>query len=67
MNLKTVLGLMARHALTAVGGALVAKGYVSADEAHVLVNVSSELIVGAVMTAGGLVWSYVQKKRAQQQ
>lgn len=43
-----------RHALTFIGGAVVAKGYV--DQAAVTE------IIGAVMTLAGAVWSVIDKK-----
>jgi hypothetical protein len=49
-----VLGLV-RHALTFVGGIIVAKGLV--DE-----NLSQE-VIGGVMTLVGAVWSIVNKKK----
>ncbi len=50
-----VLGLV-RHALTFVGGIVVAKGLV--DE-----NLSQE-VIGGVMTLVGAIWSIVSKKKA---
>jgi hypothetical protein len=60
---KTMLSLiprdfiqsLVRHALTVLGGALMAKGYGDA----VLV----EGLVGVGVTASGLVWSYVSKTK----
>ncbi len=50
-----VLGLV-RHALTFIGGIIVAKGLV--DE-----NLSQE-VIGGVMTVVGAIWSIVSKKKA---
>jgi hypothetical protein len=50
-----LLGLI-RHALTFVGGIIVAKGLV--DESL------SEEVIGGVMTLVGAVWSIVNKKKA---
>ena len=50
-----VLGLV-RHALTFVGGIIIAKGYI--DEA-----LTAELI-GGVMTLVGAIWSVASKKAA---
>ena len=55
MKQNELLGLI-RHALTFVGGIIVAKGVVDA-------NLSEELI-GGVMTVFGAVWSIVNKKKA---
>ena len=54
MEKEQIYGLI-RHALTVVGGALVAKGYIDAD-------VVGEA-VGAVLTLIGVVWSYQAKKK----
>lgn len=56
IDLKTLCGLIARHALTAVGGSLVAKGVISASMV--------EPTIGAIITIGGVIWSYLQKKKA---
>jgi hypothetical protein len=50
-----LLGLI-RHALTFVGGIIVAKGVVDAS--------LSEELIGGVMTIVGAVWSIVNKKKA---
>ena len=50
-----VLGLI-RHALTFVGGIIVAKGLV--DESL------SQEVIGGVMTLVGAIWSIVNKKKA---
>ena len=52
---EQVLGLI-RHALTFVGGIIIAKGYI--DEA-----LTAELI-GGVMTLVGAIWSVASKKAA---
>lgn len=50
-----LLGLI-RHALTFVGGIIVAKGLV--DESL------SQEVIGGVMTLVGAIWSIVNKKKA---
>ena len=50
-----LLGLI-RHALTFVGGIIVAKGLV--DESL------SQEVIGGVMTLVGAIWSIVSKKKA---
>ena len=45
-----------RHALSAVGGYLVAKGLVSADQLPE--------IVGAIITIGSAAWGVMSKKKA---
>lgn len=50
----TVLGII-RHVLTAVGGALVAKGTI--DEATLTAA------VGAIVTLIGVAWSIIEKRR----
>ena len=51
----TVLNGIVRHILTALGGALVTKGMIGEGEL--------ELVVGAVITLAGVVWSAVAKKK----
>lgn len=53
--MSEILGLIIRHALTGVGAAFISHG-VSATDAQTL--------VGAVSVIGGLLWSYIQKRRA---
>jgi hypothetical protein len=55
MNVEQIGGLV-RHALTVLGGYLVAKG--ALDPAAV------DTIVGAIMTLGGAGWSFMAKKQA---
>lgn len=54
--LPVILGLFARHALTVAGGAV--------GGAAVATQSPEEAIIAAVLTAVGLIWSYVQKKRS---
>ncbi len=54
MEKEQIFGLI-RHALTVVGGALVAKGYIEED-------VVPEA-VGAIVALIGVVWSYQAKKK----
>ena len=44
-----------RHALTFIGGIFVSKGYL--DEQTLLE------VIGATMTLGGFVWSFISKKK----
>jgi hypothetical protein len=53
MKKDQVLGLV-RHALTAIGGAIVAKGLLEGGLA--------EELIGAVMTIIGAAWSFAAKK-----
>jgi hypothetical protein len=53
--MTALLGLLARHLLTGVGAALVAKG---------MPPTSAETLTGAVAILGGLAWSYIQKRLA---
>lgn len=48
-----ILGLV-RHILTAVGGALAAKGLIGAGDV--------ELVVGALTTIAGVAWSIYDKR-----
>ena len=52
----TVLNGIVRHVLTAAGGALVARGYIAETEL--------ELVVGAVVTLAGVIWSAIAKRKA---
>jgi hypothetical protein len=56
MNQQIIQG-MARHLLTALGGALVAKGYTDSDGLNE--------IIGAVITLAGAIWSIVHKMQDQ--
>lgn len=56
MTQEQTLGII-RHALTFVGGILIAKGYI--DEAMV------EAISGGVITLTGLIWSAIIKNKKQ--
>jgi len=51
----TVLNGILRHVLTAAGGALVARG--------VVIETELELVVGAIITIVGVVWSAYAKKK----
>lgn len=53
---KTILALLARHALNAAGAVLVSKGVLAAS--------MIEPITGAVLLIGSVVWSVVQKKKS---
>lgn len=48
-------GVIARHALSAVGAWLVSRGIL--DESAI------EPVIGAVLTIGAVVWSVIQKQR----
>lgn len=54
---NTLSGLI-RHGLTFVGGLMVSKGYI--DEAIL------QEVIGAIMTLGGFVWSYLDKQRKEE-
>lgn len=58
--LKQLAASFVRHALTAAGGALVAKGVVDADAAGQLVQ-SSDAIAGVLVGGAGLGLSALQK------
>lgn len=51
-----MLNGIVRHVLTAAGGALVARGYIAETEL--------ELVVGAVVTLAGVIWSAIAKRKA---
>lgn len=50
---EQVLGIL-RHALTFIGGIVIAKGYID--------NATVTEIIGGVMTLTGTVWSVIDKK-----
>lgn len=52
---KEMVMAVARHLLTAAGGALVARGVVDAG--------SADLIVGGLVAAIGVAWSYFDKRK----
>ena len=54
MNWDQISGFL-RHVLTFLGGFVVAKGWISPD--------MLPEVIGAIMTVGGLVWSFVTKTR----
>jgi len=54
MKQEQIFGLI-RHALTIVGGALIAKGYIDSD--------GIEEVYGSVMALVGVVWSYIDKNK----
>ena len=54
MKKEQIFGLI-RHALTIIGGALVAKGYIG-DEV-------SEEIIGVIVSTVGIIWSFTAKKK----
>lgn len=54
MNTDIITGLI-RHVLTTSGGALVAKGLITAP--------TLDTGVGAILTIVGIVWSIVNKKK----
>ena len=54
MEKEQIFGLI-RHALTIIGGALVAKGYLADD--------GLEEVYGSLMALFGVIWSYAAKKK----
>lgn len=55
MNKESILGV-ARHILTFGGGFLTTNGAISASEL--------EIVIGALITIGGVVWSIFDKRTA---
>jgi hypothetical protein len=51
--LKSLIGGFLRHALTTLGGTLIADGYLTAQD--------SQLIIGGAMALFGVLWSAAQK------
>lgn len=54
--MQAIFGLLARHLLTGVGGALVSKGIITTSMV--------EPVLGAITLLGGVIWSYAQKKKS---
>lgn len=54
--MKTILGILARHALNAAGAILVSKGIIAASMV--------EPVTGAALVLGSVIWSVVQKHRS---
>jgi len=54
MEKEQIFGLI-RHALTIIGGALVAKGYLADD--------GLEEVYGSLMALFGVIWSYAAKMK----
>jgi len=59
MELTVIIGSILRHALSALGAYLVAKGYVDADTAGGLV----EQLVGGALAVGTIGWSVFRTKK----
>lgn len=57
---QTILGLVSRHGLTSLAGVIVHMGWIQQDQTDSFVTMG----VGIVTGAAGVIWSYVQKKRA---
>lgn len=58
MNAQTILGLIARHALTTLAGILVSRGYLQAS--------GTDAFIGACMLILGVGWSWWQKTGQQE-
>ena len=56
MNKEQILGLV-RHALTIIGGGLVTSGKLDVTQL--------ETIIGLVLSAAGLVWSFFSKTKVE--
>jgi len=59
MELTVIIGSILRHALSALGAYLVAKGYVDADTAGGLV----EQVAGGLLAVGTVAWSVFRTKK----
>lgn len=62
--MQAILGLFARHILTALGAILVSKGIADTATADAFVEAAAPIVGGAVTAGAGLVWSYIQKKKS---
>lgn len=59
MEIKTIVGSIIRHGLSALGAYLVTAGYVSADQVAGLV----EVVSGAILAVGTVIWSVYRSKK----
>lgn len=57
--LTSITGSVMRHLFTGIGGALVAQGWVSADDWE-------KLLAGAIVAVAGFIWSVYLKWKAAQ-
>lgn len=53
---KKITASIVRHVLTAVGGGLIAQGYVDAG--------TWEVVTGGAVAASGVAWAWAEKKAA---
>lgn len=58
--MNEILGSLLRHALTAIGGYLVAKGVVTADQTTPVINELVSVIPGIVLYIAGQLFSFVK-------
>jgi hypothetical protein len=58
MDWQTIAGLVARHAMTSLAGALVTLGLLQAGDRNNFISIASGILVGAL----GLAWSWWQKR-----
>lgn len=54
--MQSVLAGLVRHALTAAGGSLVTQGLITSGDI--------EIVAGAVIAIGGVIWSAFAKRKA---
>lgn len=59
-----IVGVIVRHGLTTLAGALVTHGAVTADFATSAVNSLVEPLSGLLIGCGVVVWSLIQKRKA---
>lgn len=58
--MQAIFGLLMRHGLTLLAGALAAKGVISPGETGQFIELGASLATGAV----GVIWSVIQKKKS---
>lgn len=59
--IKSLVGSVVRHAVTAAGAVLIAKGFATDDEIGALANVGGNIAVGVALYGLGQVLSWAQK------
>lgn len=60
---KVYVGSLVRHALTALGAVLVAKGIANEESVNSVSTGVAEIVAGSIVYFGGQLWSLAQKTK----
>lgn len=60
--LEAILVSLVTRGLAALGAAIVSHGVATSDQVNAAVSPLSQIIVGAILTIGGLVWGAIRAK-----